>query len=210
MIVSGHGGTHTAHLGNSGRLRELIYPGSMCLCEPRARAKTTLRLLGVPVSERWAVLVDPREQTKCFEQALDDNLIPWLDGWRITGREIDCSESRIDYQVSSGECTGYIEVKSAAMLIHNNTGSFPDCPTIRGRKHVTTMRRLAGRHRSIILFLVQHPQAALFSPNREGDAVFADALSAARMDGVEIRAIKMCMSHDGSVDLIDPDLYCLV
>lgn len=208
--MHGYGDTHNAHLTNSGRLHDLIYPGSACLCTPKAPAKTTLRLIGVPISDTWAVLVDPNVQSRCFAQAVYAKHIPWLQGWTISGTEVGCGESRIDYSISDGDTTGYIEVKSAAMLIHNSTGSFPDCPTTRGRKHLFTMRRLAKNHRSIVLFLVQHPEAALFAPNREGDSVFADILSRVVQDGVEVRAIKMCMRVDGRVELIDPDLYCMV
>lgn len=154
--------------------------------------------------------MDPNIQSECFAQAAYDKQIPWLDGWTISGTEVSCGESRIDYSISNGDTTGYIEVKSAAMLIQNNTGSFPDCPTIRGRKHLRTMRRLARNHRSIVLFLVQHPEAALFAPNREGDHIFADTLSRVSAEGVEVRAIKMCMRLDGRVELIDPDLYCMI
>lgn len=210
VLVHGHGQTHAAHLTNSGRLHDLIYPGSACLCTPKPPAKTTLRLVGVPISDLWAVLVDPNIQSMCFAKAAHARHIPWLEGWSITNTEVNCGESRIDYLISDGTATGYIEVKSAAMLIQNHTGSFPDCPTIRGRKHLFTMRRLSENHRSIVLFLVQHPEAALFAPNREGDSVFADTLHQVARDGVEVRAIKMCMRTDGRVELVNPDLYCMV
>lgn len=208
VMVSDGPALHMAHLTNSGRLLDLIYPGSACLCVPKTPSKTTLRLVGVPVSERWAVLVDPGEQSKSFVNAARAGLVPWLSGWEITRSEVQCGESRIDLEIGSGERTGYIEIKSAAMLIRNNTGSFPDCPTARGRKHVATMRRLAGRHRSIIVFLVQHPDAMAFSPNVEGDARFAADLGDAARGGVEVRAVKMCLGLNGEVEVIDPDLYC--
>lgn len=208
VMVSDGSATHMAHLTNSGRLLDLIYPGNTCLCVPKTPSKTTLRLVGVPVSERWAVLVDPGEQSRSFVSAVRANLIPWLAGWEITRSEVRCGESRIDLEIGSGGRTGYIEIKSAAMLIRNNTGSFPDCPTARGRKHVGTMRRLAGRHRSIIVFLVQHPDAMSFSPNVEGDARFAADLGEAVRNGVEVRAVKTCLGMNGEVAMIDSDLYC--
>ena len=210
VVVTDGKSQHVAHLTNSGRLRDLIFPGSVCLCIPKRPAKTTLRLVGVPVSEKWAVLVDPGEQSRAFVNAAQAGLIHWLAGWSITGSEVDCGESRIDLEIRSGESTGYIEIKSAAMLIGDDTGSFPDCPTLRGRKHVGTLSRLAADHRCIILFLVQHPDAVRFSPSVQGDPVFAAGISEAARDGVEVRAVKTCLDMDGRVVLVDPDLNCYV
>ena len=210
VVVTDGKSQYAAHLTNSGRLRDLIFPGSVCLCIPKRPAKTTLRLVGVPVSEKWAVLVDPGEQSRAFVNAAQARLIPWLAGWSITGSEVDCGESRIDLEIRSGESAGYIEIKSAAMLIGGDTGSFPDCPTLRGRKHVGTLSRLAADYRCIILFLVQHPDATRFSPSVQGDPVFAADISEAVQNGVEVRAVKTCLGVDGSVLLVDPDLNCHV
>ena len=210
VVVSDGASEQVAHLTNSGRLPELIYPGNTCMCIPKRPAKTTLRLVAVPVSERWAVLVDPGEQSRCFVNAAKDGLVPWLAGWEITGSEIRCGESRVDFRIGGPGGTGYIEAKSAAMLLDGSTGSFPDCPTSRGRKHVGTMRRLSRNHRSIMLFLVQHPDAEAFSPNVDGDPRFAADLAGAVLDGVEVRAVKTCMRMDGSVVLANPDLRCRI
>ena len=210
VIVTDGESQHLAHLTNSGRLRDLIFPQGTCLCVSKKPAKTTLRLVGVPVSDRWAVLVDPGEQSRAFANAAGSGLIPWLSGWHISGSEVDCGESRIDFEIRSEESTGYIEVKSAAMLTGGNTGSFPDCPTLRGRKHVGTLRRLATDHRCIVLFLVQHPDAIRFAPSTQGDPVFASDLAGAVRKGLEVRAAKMCLGMNGQVVLVDPDLECHV
>ena len=212
VLVRDSAGEYLAHLTNSGRLLDLVFPGNTCLCVPKKPAKTTLKLVGVPISDRWAVLIDPNEQTKCFVNACNAGIIPWLSGWRITGTEIGCGESRIDYkitQVSDG-AVGFIETKSAAMLLPGDVGSFPDCPTTRGRKHLRTMIRLAKEHRSIVLFLVQHMDARLFSPNIDGDERFVAGLADAIRGGVEVRAIKMCLRLNGNVELFDADLPCVV
>lgn len=207
MVTDGKA-QYMAHLTNSGRLLDLVYPDRWCLCIPKKPAKTTLRLVGVPVSKRWVVLIDSGEQSKAFVSAARAGLISWLTEWSISGSEVNCGESRIDLEIRKGSSTGYIEIKSAAMLIGKHTGSFPDCPTIRGRKHVTTMRRLATDHRCIILFLVQHPKAVCFSPNIEGDPIFAAELSKAVQDGVEVRAVKTCLGLDGNVALFNCNLKC--
>lgn len=212
MIVRNDTGEYLAHLTNSGRLLDLIFPGSACLCVSKRPAKTTLKIVGVPVSKEWAVLIDPCEQTKCFVNAAGAGAIRWLDGWSIAGAEVNCGESRIDYKIRRCDdgSTGFIETKSAAMLLSGNVGSFPDCPTVRGRKHVKTMLRLANEYRSIVLFLVQHPDAESFSPSIQGDRQFVADLADAVGGGVEVRAIKMALNFNGDVMLFDSDLRCII
>lgn len=212
VLVKDSKGEQLAHLTNTGRLPELIYPGSKCLCIPKKPQKTTLRLIGVPITKTKGVLIDPGEQSKCFVNAMERDLIPWLKGWKIKKQEVQFEESRIDFEIESqNKERGFIEVKSAAMLLENKTGSFPDCPTERGQKHVRTMQKIADRKiRSIILFLVQHPDAKTFSPNSEGDPEFARLLKEAAKNGVEVRAIKMHMRLNGDVMLDEFDLPCIV
>lgn len=212
VLVKDTEGQHLSHLTNTGRLLDLIIPGNQCLCIPKKPAKTKIRLVGIPISKTKAVLIDPSEQSRSFVNAVELNLIPWLKKWKIKRPEIQYDESRIDFQIESdsGEI-GYIEVKSAGMLLSNKVGSFPDCPTTRGQKHARTMKNIAkSNHRSIILFLVQHPDATSFSPNVKGDPEFVKLLKDAKENGVEIRAIKMHLKTNGKVVLDDPDLSCII
>jgi len=212
VLVKDSKGQQLAHLTNTGRLLDLIIPGNTCLCIPKKPAKTKIRLIGVPISKSKAVLIDPAEQSKCFVKAVEMGLIPWLKGWKIKRPEVQYEESRIDFQIESDSGDfGYIEVKSAAMLLDNKIGSFPDCPTTRGQKHVGTMQKIARKKmRSIILFLVQHPDAKSFSSNADGDPIFVKLLKDAVKKGVEVRAVKMYLQTNGNVVLVDPDLPCIV
>lgn len=201
LVKDSNGDIQPAHLTNTGRLLDLIIPGNPCLCIPKNPGKTKIRLVGIPASQNKAVLIDPGEQSKSFMKAVEMGLIPWLKGWKIKRPEIQYEESRVDFQIESDSGKiGYIEVKSAGMLLERKVGSFPDCPTTRGQKHVRTMQKIAKKnHRSIILFLVQHPDAKLFSPNKDGDPEFVRLLKNAASQGVEVRAIKMYLQTDGNV-----------
>lgn len=167
-----------AHLTNTGRLHELIYEGNKCICVPKKHGKTSVRLIAVPVSAKDAVLIDPAEQSKAFVMAAKLGLIPWLKGWKISKPEVKVGESRIDFEIESEDGQkGYIELKSAALLKEDHVGSFPDCPSERGQKQVRTMRKLAQENiRSIILFVVAHPHATVFSPNSDADPIFAELI----------------------------------
>ena len=89
-------------------------------------------------------------------------------------------------------------------------GSFPDCPTERGQKHTKTMQSISKNYRSIILFLVQQPNAEHFSPNVEGDPIFVKLLRDAIKNGVEVRAVKMHLQTSGKVILTDANLKCVI
>ena len=209
-VTDGDGRERLAHLANSGRLLDLVYPGNVCVCIPRVSAKTTLRLIAAS-SGRDMILLDPAEQSRAFEAAAARGLIPWLDGWRIDRREVTVGDSRIDFSmVSESGRTGFLELKSAAMLIAGDAGSFPDCPTTRGQKHLAAMRGLAARHRSVILFVVTHPSARLFTPNASGDPVFASGLAAAAGCGLEVRAVKISLEGSCSAVLRDAGLPCVL
>ena len=211
VIVKDSNEDQLAHLTNTGRLLDLVFPENQCLCIPKKPAKTKVRLIGIPVSKTKAVLIDPGEQSKSFMNAVEMGLIPWLKNWKIKRSEVQYDESRVDFQIESEKGDiGYIEVKSAGMLLDGCIGSFPDCPTERGQKHIKTMQCISKNHRSIILFLVQHPNAENFSPNVEGDPIFVKLLRDAIKNGVEVRAVKMHLQTSGKVILTDANLKCVI
>lgn len=96
------------------------------------------------------------------------------------------------------------------MLLEDDVGSFPDCPTERGQKHIKTMQKVSKNHRSIILFLVQHPNAKYFSPNAKCDPIFVKLLQNAIKNGVEIRSVKMYLKTSGEVIMNDANLKCVI
>lgn len=212
LIKDKNGKEMLAHLTNTGRLQELIRPGNICLCIPKKQGKTTVRLIGVKIDEKNAVLIDPLEQSRAFQIAVKKGLIPWLKNWSIKKSEVYVGDSRIDYEIESKDGKqGYIEVKSAALLVDNEIASFPDCPTERGQKHVLLLHKIAKKDiRAIIVFIVTHPSANSFSPNYEGDEKFVKLLAEAVKDGLEIRAIKILLKTTGEVILFDPDLPCVI
>jgi sugar fermentation stimulation protein A len=99
-----------------------------------------------------------------------------------------------------GSC--YIEVKSVT-LVEDGVGLFPDAPTERGRKHVSSLRRIVrSGHRAAAVFVVQRPDARAFSPNRLADPDFCRALSEAVESGVETHAFR-CRVSRARIELWD-------
>ena len=84
----------------------------------------------------------------------------------------------------------YVEVKSVT-LIKDGIAQFPDAPTERGRKHLEELISLKKEGiRSVVFFLIEHPNGNSFRPNWENDPEFSQTLKKAYHEGVEILVYK--------------------
>lgn len=195
-----------ALLRNTGRLTELICNGYTALCLDRDVGKTSCEIIGVPVDDERAALIDPYTQTRVFEMVASKNLIPWLKGWKIARREVTIGESRIDYKISNTTHEGYMELKSAAYC-DGYYAMYPDCPSERGLRHINTLEKLRMEsYRAIIAFIAAHPYAKAFKPNAYTHEQLATKLSSVYRNGLEVHAVKIFLDIDGSVFLSNADL----
>ena len=177
-----NGGTETVHVKNTGRCRELLLPGVPVVL---ARAdnpnrKTQYDLIAVRKNGLGWVNMD--------SQAPNAVVLEWLKKQEFDRirPETVYGDSRIDFYMEKGRRKYLLEVKGCTLEI-GGVGYFPDAPTERGRKHLLELAqaRSAG-YAAAVLFLVQRDDALCFSPNRETDPAFADALAEAAAAGVEV------------------------
>ena len=81
-----------------------------------------------------------------------------------------------------------VEVKGVT-LVRDSVALFPDARTVRGRRHLLELKELKKLgYRTAVFFVVQRDDAKSFAPNFERDPSFAEALTEAKMGGVEIYA----------------------
>jgi len=194
-----------AHIRNTGRLLDLIYPGSDVLVQLRRNGITRASIVGVR-AVNGAALVDTYLQARAFEKACELGKISWLRPYRIAKKEVKINGSRIDYELyADGIGKGYLELKSAVYL-SDGYAMYPDSPTVRGRRHILLMKELAKAFRSVITFVAAHPSAKGFKPCKSGDPVIARLLEDAKMCGVEIRAVKVHITEESTVVLDDDNL----
>ncbi len=194
------------HLRNTGRLHDYIYQGARILVQPNPRGKTHAIVIGAPYGERAAIL-DTYTQARCFEDACINNVVSWLKPHRIDEKEITVYGSRIDYGLKDNAGRrGYLELKSAVYLDKDRYAMYPDSPSLRGRRHVETLMRIAKRSRAVISFVAAHPDAIGFKPCVEGDPIMSELLRKANRMGVEMHAVKMFMTLDGSVIFAEDDI----
>ena len=179
-IVGGR--EQTVHVKNTGRLRELLIPGAeavLCPSDSPGR-KTAYDLVAVRHDGRY-VNIDSQAPNAAAAELME-RLYPGC----ALRRERVFGSSRFDMYLERGDLRLFTEVKGVTLVRHG-TAFFPDAPTERGRKHLLELAqaRRAG-YAAAVLFLVQRNDARCFSPNRETDPAFADALAEAAAAGVEV------------------------
>lgn len=176
------GREETVHVKNTGRLRELLIPGTQAvLCRSDAPGrKTAWDLVAVKHGDMY-VNVDSQAPNAAAAELME-RLYPGC----AVFRERTFGDSRFDLYLEREGFRMFVEVKGVT-LVRGGTALFPDAPTERGRKHLLELiaARRAG-YGAAVLFLVQRADCARFSPNRETDPAFADALSEAYAAGVDI------------------------
>jgi len=207
VTVETEGGEARAHINNTGRLEELIVAGRTAYILPTPHTvKTDFRLFAVSEGED-AALLDTRMQMQFFERALSEGRISWLKGCRFLRRDARLGASLIDYLISCGDASFFLEIKSA-VLRQGDRASYPDCPTVRGQKHVRELtEHVRAGGRAAICFMGGLPGVTAFTPDKEADPVLTELLFRAAESGVEVRAVSLRYAPRlSAVCLDDPDL----
>lgn len=203
--VAVQGRVERAYTNNTGRLSEFMVPGRKCYCLHKEGGATSLRLIAFEDSG-GAALIDTAIQAKAFEVALQRGVLPWAP-CRIASRNPQLYSSVLDYLLDCGGEPVYAELKSA-VLRDGVYASYPDCPTHRGRRHVTDLiahARAGGK--GLIVFIAALPGVLAFKPYERGDPVVAKLLREARLHGVQLRAVSMhYLPSTSQVVLDNPDL----
>jgi sugar fermentation stimulation protein A len=135
----------------------------------------------------WVSLM-PVLANRIVQFALGRQAIAAFRGARIEAREVVRDGSRLDFLLRHRGRPVLLEVKSAA-VVAKGRALFPDAPTVRGLRHLTTLTASAGRgERAALLFVVQRQDAKSLAPFTERDPAFARALGDAARAGVRLLA----------------------
>ena len=112
-------------------------------------------------------------------------------------REWTYGNSRLDFLLAYEDRRCCVEVKNVT-LTHEDTALFPDAVTARGTKHLKTLMELAGEKTdACMIYIVQRPDCADFSPAKEIDPEYAKTVKAAMENGVHCLAYRFEVSPDG-------------
>ena len=180
----------TVHVPNTGRCKELFLPGCRVILEQSQNParKTAASLIAVYKGNRL-INIDSQIPHRIAAEALATGTLPGFAAPDFVKQEKTYLDSRLDiyYESALGE-KGFIEVKGVT-LERDNFVLFPDAPTERGTKHIHHLIKAKEEgYESCIYFIVQMNEADYFTPNRETDPAFADALEKAAAAGVKVLA----------------------
>ena len=193
-----------AHVANSGRLKELLRPENPMWLAPAPEGsprKTAYDLVLVDV-DGVLVSADARLPNALLIEAIEANRLPPFAGFDTILREVALEDSRIDLLLSGSSGGCYIEAKSVT-LVEDVVGLFPDAPTERGRKHVSSLVKTLQRgQRAAVVFVIQRADALFFSPNERADPQFWAILRDAAACGLEVYAYK-CEVTMSRIDISD-------
>jgi len=195
-----------ALITNTGRLEEFMIRGRKAFCMPKTGGKTDFVLVAFKEKGGKGAIIDTRIQAKAFERAVETGLVPWLKGCRIKRREVRVGSSRLDYLFECPMGEIYAEMKSA-VLREGIYAMYPDCPSIRGRKHIKELISLKEQgENAMIFFIGALPGVKKFRPYEKGDPEIVKLLKEAKERGVEIRALSISLLPDGRIILENGDL----
>ncbi|MBY8996663.1 MAG: DNA/RNA nuclease SfsA [Candidatus Thorarchaeota archaeon] len=178
-----------AFIPNPGRMLELMIPGNeVFLRENKAsHRKTDYDMIGLEYNG-VLVSIDSNLPNRFIKRLLRSYELPFFKDYDSVIPEPRAFEGRFDFKLTSTKGASFIEVKSCT-LVEEGRAIFPDSPTTRGARH---LRHLAAAlkenqvKRSAIIFVIQRPDAKVFSPNDNTDPKFGDALRFAHANGVEV------------------------
>ncbi|MCR5756182.1 MAG: A/G-specific adenine glycosylase [Acetatifactor sp.] len=183
------------HVKNTGRCKELLLPGTKVYLEKSDNPERSTVYDLVAVEKNGQIInIDSQATNKVVEEwlwtkAFFPNLV-------CVRPETTYGNSRFDFYVETPEEKIFIEVKGVT-LERDGVVLFPDAPSERAVKHVLelTEAKKAG-YRTMILFVIQMKGVKYFTPNKEMQRDFAEALCNAEKQGVELYAYDCNVTQD--------------
>ncbi len=197
-----------SHLNNTGRLEQYLISGKKAWFYPLDNPKkTTHRLFAVEDHENKGAIIDTTYQMMIFERLVEEQRVSFLRQYRVVRRNARIGSSLIDYLLQSRakdeDNLLYVEIKSAVYR-EDGFAQYPDCPSIRGHKHVQELTELARNGiNSMILFIAALPEVVAFRPHVRADPTMGELLKVAKKSGVELKSISFHFNPQKNRIVID-------
>jgi sugar fermentation stimulation protein A len=101
----------------------------------------------------------------------------------------------------------YLEVKSA-VLREGGFAMYPDCPSLRGQRHVEDLTDWArGGGLAMVVFMAALPGVKAFKPNRSADSRIYEHLVRAQKEGIRIKSLGLFYDPmDSQICMFSPNL----
>ena len=184
--------THTVHVKNTGRCKELLLPGAVVRLERSDNPNRTTQY------DLVAVLKEGLGWVNIDSQAPNQVVKEWLETQRFDfiKPEYTYGNSRVDFYMERGDQKYLLEVKGCTLEI-DGIGYFPDAPTVRGVKHLRelTQAQSAG-YQCAVAFVIQMPGITEVRPNITTQPEFGAAWDDAVKAGVKILFLPCSIDRD--------------
>lgn len=176
----------------------LLKPGATVLISPALRpGRKLLYTLELILRDDVWVGVNTLVPSRFLYCAWESGLLPELTGYDHFKQEVRSGESRLDAFLDGPRGPLWIETKNVT-LVEDEVACFPDAATLRGRKHLRELIRLAKKGvRTACFFLVQRADARCFGPADFIDPAFAELFWEALANGVEMWPYQALVSPEG-------------
>lgn len=187
------GEVRTCHVKNTGRCRELLVKGATVYLQKsdNPNRKTLYDLIAVQKGNRLINMDSQVVNAVCIEylpQMFKDIV--------LVKPECKYGNSRFDIYLETKTDKIFVECKGVT-LENNGIVLFPDAPTERGTKHINELiKAVSEGYKAYLIFVVQTNNVKYFTPNKETDPNFADALKEAKEKGVNIKAFTSKITPD--------------
>jgi sugar fermentation stimulation protein A len=177
---------------NPGRMYELLVPGRRVFIRRAygSHRKTAFDMVAVEYNG-LLVSIDSLLANRFVKHLLTNRRMEEFIEYNRVIPEPRLYEGRFDFKLERDDGTAFIEVKSCT-LVEDGHARFPDAPTTRGARHMRSLARALTEtlaERAAVVFIIQRPDALLFSPNDPTDPDFGNALREAVAAGVEAYAL---------------------
>jgi len=218
-IVQVRGRREYCHVTNSGRLRELLYPGAKVALVDHGRRegrKTRYAVRLAYYRNKW-VCIEANVAPKLLQESWQKGLIPSLATYDRLKPEVHLDRhTRFDFHAENSR-TGekaWIEVKCVTLVGEKGVALFPDAPSERASKHLRELMRLAKRPKTkcFVFFILQNPLGRAVGPKDDTDPLFGKTLRRASRNRVQLRAYRAemdlrgaCLRKEVKVLLENPD-----
>jgi sugar fermentation stimulation protein A len=198
----------TAHTANTGSMKTCWEPGWPAFLShgqnPDRKYAYNLEMLHN--GQTW-IGVNTARPNKLVAEAIENGVIKELSNYQKITPEVTIGDSRIDLFLENSttdEPGAFVEIKNVTLLGEKDHAYFPDSESTRGQKHLSELIQIKKLgYRAVIFYLVQRQDVSFFSPAWEIDPAYADLLTLAIENGVEV-LIYGCDLTEESIKVSQP------
>ncbi len=197
-VLLDSGETVTAHCTNSGSMKTCIEEDAPVYLtpvnDPSRKTKFTWEM--IYINNNWIGVNTSIPNMLAF-QWVKEGVVKRLSGYTFVKREVKFGNSRFDVYAENENERCFIEVKNVTMKA-GNFARFPDAVTTRGLKHLNTLAEVKKEGiRAVMLYVIQRMDVEAFGPAWDIDPRYAEALTEAHKQGVEIIPVQVKVTPQG-------------